>query len=117
MAFFSDFSMVTVSTTAPPSCLGLGGRSAKGAASRAHGTAKLLPLFGRHLLPAFHHPPAPSPATMRTSAESAEKDLAENQKPQGLPVGDNVPTKQSWREPVPKTHDHIGKDCQEQQRE
>src|SRR4029079_4470718 len=59
------------------------------AAARAHSFPKLLPLLRRHLFPPLEHPPAVVPP--RPASKSAEEDLREDQKAEGLPVRERVP--------------------------
>src|SRR5215469_10212547 len=72
---------------------------------RPKALTKLLAFFGRHLLPPLHPAaapaPAPRPVLAGPASKAAEQNLAQDQKPQRLPEGDQPQAKKGWHQPVP----------------
>src|SRR5580698_3717976 len=97
--------------------LRLGDRSVKRSAASSHRLAKFLPFFGGHLFPALNNSSSRAPTPAGPSAESAEKNLAENQNSDSLPDGDDVQTKERRHQPVPKRPDRKRKHNQTHNRE
>src|SRR5438874_9201689 len=83
-------------------------RGIKTPAARAHPFLKLLPLLRRHLLPALPHPMAPVPAPpSRPASKSAEKNLAQDQKAEGLPVSEQMPSGRRRHHVIPQLHHDV----------
>src|SRR5262249_29167151 len=80
-------------------------RTPSSPAALAHPFPKLLPLLRRHLLPPLMHPMTPvPPSPPRPASKSAEKDLAQDQKAEGLPVGERVPSDGRRHGGIPQQH-------------
>jgi hypothetical protein len=84
--------------------LGVRCRRCEPAAAAPHPLAELLALFGRHLVPALHHPVPPVHRVARNAAESAEQDLGQDQQTQSLPKTDRSPAEDIRHQPVPQAH-------------
>ena len=68
--------------------------------------AELLPLLGRHLLPARAHSSRPMPAMSPAASEPAKEYFAQDQKAQRLPETNAVPAENSRHKPIPQFHDN-----------